>query len=288
MASKKNFNPDKIRPPMEEAMTMVITLGKVGKATKELAEDIKILLSPYTYPKLKAHANNKLKDFIQNASDLHATMLMQIRSSLTTTTLSFCRFPHGPTLYFNIERFANIADVRKQVENFAVFNKTQLTIPFLILEGFSNSHEDQVMSAMFQGLFPALNVGTVNVSDLKRCVFISKDENGVIMIRHYKVQRRDLRVSDSIRQLVKKPLPDLSGFESFEDYILSTGIKEQSKPKTAIQLLEIGPRIDMTLNHIETAVFGGMKMTDSNDTKKPQNRLKSLPRDENIDDADDE
>ena len=279
--SKRISNPQKIEKPKEEVMTMVIAMGKVGKKVKELTEDVKVVLSPYTYPKLKASSKNRLHDFIENASSLDATMLMRFYSSLSKTSLEICRFPRGPTVYFNVLQFSNISDVKKEVERSVVYNKAQRSEPFLILDGFTESHEDKVMASMFQGLFPSLKIGQIDVSTLKRAVFISKDSDNVISIRHYKVQKRDLRISKGFQAFVKKPLPDLSGYETVDDFILSTGITETNKPKTAIQLLEIGPRIDITLKSIETGLFGGMKMPESESFPKHFPKSKNpLPQDD--------
>lgn len=250
--------------PEDEAMTMVIHLGEVGASVKELCSDLKVLLAPYTFPKLRVRSKNKLKDFVQVATPLGAKMMMVIRCSLDRMTLELTRFPRGPTLYFNVHRFATIKDVHHAVEDPASFSKTTRTEPCLVLDGFTKSDEDEVTVSMLQGLFPEIKLGDQEVMKfMKRVVVASKGEDGVISLRHYRIQKRDLEVTQAIKDIVDGKAGDLAEFESYDDYILK-GLtsRRNAKQKCAIQVHEIGPRIDMSFKQVETGVFGGMKITE--------------------------
>lgn len=267
MKPKRKNNPDKQERAPDEALTMVIHLGEIGASVKELCNDLKVVLAPYTFAKLQVRRKNKLRDFLDVASPLGAKMLMLLRCSLDQTTLELTKFPRGPTICFNVERFATIKDVHHDVEDTACFNKTTRTEPVLVLDGFTNSDEDQVTVSMFQGLFPEIKVGT-DMKFMKRVVIASKGEDGVISLRHFRIQRKDLQVNQSIKDIVDGNVTDLSDYESIDDYILQriTAQKEK-KQRCAISLQEIGPRIDMTFKQVETGVFGGMKISNVDEDK---------------------
>jgi ribosome biogenesis protein SSF1/2 len=271
---KKERNPQKaVRRPTalpDSAMTMVVHLGDVGSSLKELCSDLKAMLSPFTFPKLKVLKKNKLSDFTAAATPLGAKMLLLLRSRLGKTTLALTRFPRGPTLYFDIVRYASVSDVRGAVEDAVVVNKRLRREPFLVLEGFSTSNEDDVTVSMLQGLFPEIDLGQCDVSIMKRVVIASKADDGVVSIRHYKIHTRDLQVNAVIQAIANGIIPDLSDYETIDDFVLQ-GIHSQkkAKPRQAIHLQEIGPRIDMTFNHVETGVFGGMKLTEVDDKPRP-------------------
>lgn len=100
MKPRVKSNPDKQEKPQNEAMTMVISLGEVGSGVRELVSDLKKVLHPYTFSKLRARSKNKLRDFVDAATPLGAKMLILLRNQLENTTLSLARFPRGPTTLF--------------------------------------------------------------------------------------------------------------------------------------------------------------------------------------------
>lgn len=260
---------DKPEAPQNEAMTMVISLGEVGSGVRELVSDLKKVLNPYTFSKLKARRKNKLHHFIENATPLGAKMLILLKNQLDITTLSLARFPRGPTMHFDIKRFCTMSDVHKDdMNNTASFNKTEKADPFLVLSGFSNSDSDQAMTAMFQGLFPSILVGALNLNNMKRVVSINK-EGTIIQIRHYKVAKNELHESGSINMILKDKNVDLSNYESIDDYVLEKiQTAKTDKKQCAIRLHEIGPRIDMELRQTDVGVFGGMKVIEDEPVKK--------------------
>jgi len=241
---------------------MVVHTGEIGRAMKDLESDIRLMLCPYTYMKLRVHSKNKLKDFTDNAGLVDATMMILLRSNLDQSTFSICRFPRGPTLHFNIVRYALITDVHKNVERTASVNKTNPWIPFPVMTGFTDSKEDQAMVSMFQGLFPSIDMEKANLSGMKRVVEFSKEEDGLISIRHYMIERRDPHLSAALRNIDEGKVTDLSKFETVEDYVQSA---EKNKPKKnicAIKLKEIGPRIDMMFKNLELGIFNGAVLTE--------------------------
>ncbi|KAH0793490.1 Brix-domain-containing protein [Histomonas meleagridis] len=258
-------NPQKQAEQEVETMTMVIHLGEVGSSIRALVDDVRKMLSPYTYMKMRVHAKNKLRDFTEASSLIGAKMLILLRCKLDKTTFAITRFPRGPTVYFDVQKYATIGDVHQAYPDSANFNKKERSESFLVCEGFTDSDQDQVIVSMFQGMFPSIKLGQCNLKLMKRVVLASKDPDGVISLRHYKVTQRDLQISDPLQRLDRGKIPDLSMYESIEDYFMeSLRNAPKEKRQRAIHLQEIGPRIDMTFKQLETNVFGGMKLTDPN------------------------
>lgn len=280
MKPKVKSNPDKQERPQNEAMTMVISLGEVGSGVRELVSDLKKVLHPFTFSKLKARRKNKLRDFVGHATDLDAKMLILLRNQLDNITLSLARFPRGPTMHFDIKRFCTMSDVHKyDLNNTASFNKREKADPFLVLSGFTDSDGDQAMTAMFQGLFPSIFIGGLNLNYMKRVISINK-EGSTIQIRHYKVTKKDLQVNENIEMILKDQNIDLSKYETIDDFVLEKiQPTKTDKKQCAIRLHEIGPRIDMELKQTDVGVFGGMKVLEDEPKKEKQYHYRAPKRD---------
>ena len=137
---------------------------------------------------------------------------------------------------------------------------------------------------MLQGLFPSIKLGQCNLKLMKRVVLASKDsETGVIAIRHYKINQRDLQISDPLRMIDKGQIPNLGQYESIEDYFMEN-LKAQSnnkKQQRAINLQEIGPRIDLSFKQVQTNVFGGNILNNTNDEPKQKTYKYKTPKKKN-------
>jgi hypothetical protein len=56
-------------------------------------------------------------------------------------------------------------------------------------------------------------------------------------------------------------IPNFSDYESIDDFV-SEGLAKDRLRRNAIHFPEIGPRVDLKFNHVETGVFGEMKFTE--------------------------
>jgi ribosome biogenesis protein SSF1/2 len=169
-----------------------------------------------------------------------------------------------------------MSDVHRAIADSALVNKVTRTEPFLVLEGFTKSDEDETIVSMFQGLFPELNLGQCDLTLMKRVIIVSKSEDDVISLRHYRIQKRDLQLTPALKAIVDGRIPDLSEYESIDDYVLE-GLqtrRKDTKPKCAVHLQEIGPRLDFTFTQVETGVFGGMKLSQVQERERPERKFK--------------
>ena len=272
MKPHMKVNTGKQERPPDEAMTMVISLGEVGTGVKDLVADLKKVLNPFSFNKLKARSKNKLKDFVDAATPLGAKMLILLRNHLDDITLSLAKFPRGPTMHFDVKRFCTMSDIhRADMQNTVPFNKQEKADPFLVLSGFSESDEDQALTAMFQGLFPSILVGALNLNYMKRVVSVTK-EGSIIQIRHYKVTKRDLQGEEAIGMMFRDRefnSIDFGKYESVDELVMEKlQTTKTDKKQCALRLHEIGPRIDMELRQAEVGLFGGMKVIDEDASRK--------------------
>lgn len=267
---------DKRLKAQEECMTFVVHTGEIGDTVKDLEMELRSVLSPYTFNKLKVSNKNKIRDFTEAANDLQAKMMILLRTLSDKMVLSINRFPRGPTAHFKVLKFTLMKDVRDgfrdedgNLGKAALFNKTQAGVAFPILEGFSESDEDETLVGLFQGLFPALDMKTADLSTMKRAVLFSKQPDGVISIRHYSIEKRDTSKSVALQNIEKGKIGDLGNYQSIEEYVEKT---QKAAPKkknlTTIGLKEIGPRVDMKLDFVELNLFDGMKLQEQIKEKK--------------------
>jgi ribosome biogenesis protein SSF1/2 len=257
-------------------MTFVVHTGEIGDTVKDLELEIRSILSPYTFNKLKVSNKNKIRDFCEAANDLQAKMMILLRNLSDKMVLSINRFPRGPTAHFNVLRYTLMKDIRDgfrdedgNLGKAALFNKTQAGTSFPILDGFSDSDEDETLVGLFQGLFPTLDLKTADLSSMKRAVLFSKAADGVISIRHYSIEKRDTNKSVALQNIEKGKVGDLGKYQSIEEYVEKT---QKAAPKKrnlcTIGLKEIGPRIDMKLDFVELNLFDGMKLQEQIKEKK--------------------
>ena len=254
----------------EDCMTLVVHTGEIGSTVQDLELDIRTILAPYTFDKLRVTPKNKIRDFIEAAGDLQARMMILLRSQTDKLVLSINRFPRGPTVHFNVKRFTLIKDVRSGSDKAAVFHKTHPGTSFPILEGFSDSNEDQTMVGIFQGMFPSLDLQTSDLSNMKRAVLFSKGPDGIISVRHYSIEKRDPNKSAALAKIDSGKAGDLGQYNSIEEYIEKTQKEAPKKKKNlmTISLKEIGPRIDMKLELVELGLFDGIKLQETIDKRK--------------------
>lgn len=240
-------------------LTMVVHTGQVAKTLKELELDLRNMLLPYVFDKIKVSNKNTLRDFTEAAHALEATMIILLRSQKEKAVFSLCRRKPGLTLHFNIISYSLCSDIREG-ENYAFVNKQShgKTVP--ILYGFSSSKEDQALALMFKNLFPAVDDEDEDIKMLRRCVLFHKGDDNIIRIRHFGIQ---LRKNEAYVMLGKNP--DLGQYESIEEFFLKHQDKnDKHKNLKPLKLLEIGPRIDLKLDAMELGIFSSLIQKDSN------------------------
>lgn len=83
-----------------------------------------------------------------------------------------------------------------------------------------DAQEIDLMSSMFQNMFPSLNVTKVKINTVRRCVLLHYDpESGTIEFRHYTIKVVPTGVSRGIKKLVQGKVPNLSRFEDMSEFL---------------------------------------------------------------------
>lgn len=261
--------------------SFVFSRGVVSMSVKKLVLDVRKMLIPNTADKLNVKRNNKLKDFLHVAGPLGVTHFWIYSQSDFGVNLRLVRIPHGPTLTFRIEHFSLMKDVvslQKRPENTSNF----FDPPIIILENFKDDPNHQLMSAMFQNLFPAIKVKTIRLSQCNRvCLFEYNKNTDTIQVRHYRIKISDIALNRRIKHLIHgKKIPSLKKYRDISDYvndlcypssatelddieegklILKTykfGKEKKKSGKSKIRLKEIGPRLTIKLLKIEEELDG--------------------------------
>lgn len=146
----------------------------------------------------------------------------------------------------------------------------------------------KLMRITFQNLFPAVNVSTVKLRDCRRVVLFQLVSNGdgedkkdVVQVRHYAITAKPVGVNRRVRRLLQtnRKLPNLNKCQDIAEYLesqaqLSDGAVSDSEAeedetqqvvlsdsfvgrgnaasqRSALKLVELGPRIDLHLIKVE-------------------------------------
>lgn len=164
--------------------------------------------------------------------------------------------------------------------------------PLVILNNFSNDENHQIISIMFQNIFPTLKIKKIQLSQCDRaCLFDYDRKNEVIQIRHYNIKNSVVSLNHRIKNIVQgKKIPNLknyadiseyfedfgytssdSGVESFEEMRIILPNKFDkgniNLMKSSIRLKELGPRLTLKLLKIENKIKLGKVLYERYETK---------------------
>ncbi|ELU03440.1 hypothetical protein CAPTEDRAFT_211498 [Capitella teleta] len=280
----RNLKPDNREEEHKKAPhSFIFHRGTIGKTMMHLVTDMRRVMEPYTASTLKIKAKNVLKDFINVAGPLNVSHFMIFSKTKDAAYLRFIRLPRGPTLLFKIEEYSLTRDVLSVMKRRSVESKQFSHHPLLVMSNFSGEGLHlKLMASMFQNMFPSLNVNSVKLGQLRRCVLMHYDkENDLIEFRHYNVRAVPLGVSRGIKKIIKNKIPDMSKYKDFSEFLLKSGDLSESEAeldgpqneveitqertgrgnlkgsKSAIRLSEIGPRMKLRLVKIEDGINKG-------------------------------
>jgi ribosome biogenesis protein SSF1/2 len=169
--------------------------------------------------------------------------------------------------------------------------------PVVVTNNFGNhtaSPHIKLLRITFQNMFPAINVATVKLSECRRVVLFnlieeegSGEEEGkkqIVEIRHYAVKATPVGVHRRVRRLVQTKIPNLNKVSDIADYIEGNAIASDApsdseaeddpshtvqlsdkyvgrgnakSQKSALKLVELGPRLSMELIKVEKGLGNG-------------------------------
>lgn len=280
--------------PIKEAPhSFVIKRGQIGVGLTMLMQDLRCVLEPFTAKNLHVMKRNSVRDFVSVASLFHVQNMLILTNTEKSGYLRFCKLPRGPTLTYKIINYTLRKDVVTSQKKPCSSPDLYLRAPLVIMKSFNEKvqgdeeHEfdqNELQSVMWQNLFPSIDVRHLKLLKMKRCVLLRLNtDTGNIDFRHYAIRVRPVGVSKQIRRLVtRKNIPDLGKLSSIEDMFddggmssgASDGEEDQldtsrhvdtsnddfSTSKSAIRLVELGPRITMRLHRIQEGLLGGIRL----------------------------
>nr|CAG4646213.1 EOG090X0508 [Macrothrix elegans] len=283
---RKKKNPNRKKEEPEELKraphSFVIVRGNVGRYITRLMRNFRRVMEPNTACNLRSTEKNSIKDFVNLAGPLHVSHFIMFSRSELSPYMRICRLPHGPTLTFRVLQYSLAKDVVGIQKRPHINEKQFQTAPLVVLNNFSGEElKLQLMTSMFQNMFPSINIATVNLQEIRRCVlFHYNSEDDTIEFRHYSIRTVPVGVSKAVKKLVQNKVPNLAKFEDISDFIEKAGqlsdsegeddpssgvILPQNMPgraskagtKSAVRLSELGPRIRLKLMKIEEGVVDG-------------------------------
>ncbi|KAJ3188859.1 hypothetical protein HDU85_004573 [Gaertneriomyces sp. JEL0708] len=262
--------------------SFVIRSGVVGKSLAQLVKDVRKVMEPNTASKLKERKGNKLKDFVHVAAQLSVTHLMIFSKTDSGTNLRICRLPRGPTLTFRIASYALSTDVLALQARPRSPGSEFRTAPLVVLNNFGGDEKHiKLVATMFQNLFPPIQVQTMRLAEARRVVLFNYNSaTNEIEFRHYTITVKVTGVSKSVKTLIQTDIPDLARYDDISDYILRGAFASESdvedagestvtlsqnyvgrgnrrSEQRAIRLVEMGPRIQMSLLKIQAGLCDG-------------------------------
>jgi ribosome biogenesis protein SSF1/2 len=161
---------------------MVINRGQVETDIKNLIQDVRKVMEPFTAKSLKVTKKNSLKDFISIAGPLHVTHLLIFTQTDLSDHMKIVRLPRGPTIHFKLEEYSLCNDVMAIMKKKITHKKQYMQQPLLILNGFNTalSHQQnpvdgvasnaannatdihhKLLATTLQNMFPCINVTKV-------------------------------------------------------------------------------------------------------------------------------
>ena len=276
--------------------SMCVAHGK-GKAMEpelgELVGDMRNVMAPATALRLKERKGAKLRDYSDMAPALGVTHLLAFSMNEGgNVNCKIARTPAGPTLTFKVKKFSLARQVRAiQKRPVDTSGPVFMSPPVVVTNNFGGAEAAahiKLMRITFQNMFPAVDVGTVKLAEVRRVVLFNllKGENDEeeVEVRHYAVRATPTGVNKTIKRVIQAKVPNLSKLNDIADYVMgansgamsdvsdSEGEDEASHvvlpdnfrgkgnakaQKSALKLVELGPRMRFKLLKVERGLASG-------------------------------
>lgn len=155
--------------------------------------------------------------------------------------------------------------------------------PLLVLGNFGvPGPQLRLLAATFRGMLPALNVHTLNLNSIRRCLLISYDADSQLLeLRHYSVKVVPVGLSRGLRKILQEKFPNLGRVDDVSELLTGNvalseseaepdgtqnvlelaqncaGRGNQATQQSAVRLTEIGPRLTLQLVKVEEGLGQG-------------------------------
>ncbi|KAJ8922001.1 hypothetical protein NQ315_008639 [Exocentrus adspersus] len=239
-------------------------------------------MEPFTASSLKERKRNSIKDFVAVAGPLHVSHLSIFSRTELGMYLKIMRLPRGPTLTFKIHNYSLARDVISSLKKQVVVDTAFKHSPLIVLNSFSGEGlQMKLMASMFQNMFPTINLTSVDLNTIKRCVLLNYNPSTkLIDFRHYTIKVVPVGVSKGVKKVVQGKVPNLGNCNDITEFFTKVGLLSESEAeddqqnhvvlpqklasrgniesgKSSIRLSELGPRLTLQLIKIEDGLLDG-------------------------------
>ncbi|XP_008281311.1 suppressor of SWI4 1 homolog [Stegastes partitus] len=286
--------------------SFVFQRGQVGKNVGQLILDVRRVMEPFTAESLKVRKKNVLKDFVAIAGPLGVTHFMIFSKTPSSINMRLARLPKGPMLHFRVLKYSLVKDVVSSLKKHRMHEQQFTHHPLLILNNFGvDGMHVKLMATMFQNMFPSINVHSISLNNIKRCVLLNYNPaTQEIEFRHYSLKVVPVGMSRGVKKLMQEKFPNMSKFEDISELLMKGANLSESEPEqdgehnitelpqvysgrgnmasqqSAVRLTEIGPRMTLQLTKIQEGMGDGNILYHSTISKTEEEIQEILKRKE--------
>jgi ribosome biogenesis protein SSF1/2 len=220
--------------------------------------------------------------------------------------MRLAKTPQGPTLTFRVHQFSLAKHIQNLQRRPVNTNSLTNNPPIVVTNNFGDSTappQVKLMRITFQNMFPAINVASVKLKECRRVVLFhliegEEGEAARVEVRHYAIKATPVGVNKKVRRLIQTKIPNLNKVQDIADYIQGTAtastnvdVASDSEPednnavvelaqnyagrgnkgqsKSALKLVELGPRLSLELIKVEQGLGDGNVMFHAHIHKSP-------------------
>ncbi|EDW34043.1 GL21787 [Drosophila persimilis] len=267
---------------VEAPHSFVIHRGLTCPYITDLTLDFRRIMEPFTATNLRESRMNRIKDFVSLSSFFHVSHMTIFNKASTQLSFKVVRLPRGPSLTFKVHQFTLARDVISLAKKQMIDSDHFKQAPLVIMNNFSgDGNHLKLMASTFQNMFPSINLNTVNIGTIRRCVLFSYNpDTKLVEMRHYSVEVVPVGLNRAVKKIVTGVVPNLNKYNDIADFVARDGNASESEAeddeqthvvlaqtlksggnlegnKSTIKLHEIGPRLTMQLIKIEEGLFTG-------------------------------
>lgn len=278
-ASKESLEPENL---VKAPHSFVIHRGHCSKDLIDLTKDFRKIMEPFTASQLKERKKNTIKDFVSVSGYLHVSHMMLFTETELGSYMRLARLPRGPTLTFRIHNYSLSRDVISSLRKQYVMMRAFQHAPLIVLNSFSGEGMHmKLMATMFQNMFPTINITTVKLKNIRRCVLMNYNPTTkLIDMRHYVIRATPVGLNKGTKKMVQGKIPNLNKCKDMSEFFDKAGMLSESEfeddpnaqvvlpqnlasrgaaaeSKSAIRLFELGPRITFQLLKVEDGLMDG-------------------------------
>jgi len=289
--------------------TVVARVGKTNPNVRDLVQDFRKIMEPYTASNLRERSYNKIKDFTSVAGHLGLSHILAFSQTENNIILRIGRFPNGPTVHFKVLNYSladQVRGIQKKPYNSVIAYHFP---PLVVLNNFSamngtatsasasstDSNKMELIGITLQHMFPTIDVKTVNISECRRVVLFNYiPETDTIDMRHYAVRAAPVGVSKTVKRLMQSKTPDLGDLADISEFMTCgggyggasdseaedetvkvvlpdrfTGHGNSAAQQSALKLVELGPRLSLEAFKVERGVAEGDILYHKYESKTP-------------------